>query len=183
MTTEQYTNFCNLLSTFSAKSAALKTSEAAIELAHVNAADSLQPEFARAKTELASDEEKLKEMCVKFSAELFPDGKCSHATPFGTVKLTTSTGLDFTDEEKLLLLIRVRCLEDAVSKTPRGFNIEQLIRTQEAPNLEALERLDDATLSLFGITRRTTKSLKIVPVTVKADKPAKSSSKKGKGAE
>ena len=73
--------------------------------------------------------------------------KKSIKTPYGTVKFHTGTRLEVINDEATVKLLR------AEQKASPDFKAGDYIRTAEAPNLEALEAMDDATLARFMVKR------------------------------
>lgn len=184
MNATQYNRINELLSEYSTLASAFDLAEAEIKILQLAAAKELLPKHAELKIKLADLEEKLRALADAFYAELFPeaDEKRTHATPFGSLKYHKSSSLEFDDEEKVLLKIKLACDRELqrvrnLTEPPR-FTEAQLVRTFEEPNRDALGDLDDATLALFGITRVKKDNFKIVPFSMKTDRPAKA--KKGK---
>jgi hypothetical protein len=177
MTSQQYNRLNELLSQFSTLSAALEAAEAEIKTAQLAAAAELLPKHAAAKVSLANLESTLRRLCEDLYAELFPENKREHKTPFGAVKWHKSSSLEFDDEEKVCLKIAKACDEEEAysAKDQRAplFTADQLLRTKVEPNLEALETLSDGILHLFGIRRERADNFKVVPFAMKTDKPAK----------
>ena len=177
MTSKEYNRLNELLSQFSLLNAALETAEAEIKTVQLTAAQELLPKHAVAKVALANIESAVRTLTDSLYAELFPKDKRSHKTPFGEVKYTKSTSLEYDDEEKVALKIHAACDAEeahaARDKRPPLFTSEQLLRTRVEPKLEALEALSDAQLYAFGIRREHKDNFKIVPFAMKTDKPAK----------
>jgi phage host-nuclease inhibitor protein Gam len=177
MNANQYNEINLLLSQFSELNAALESAEAEIKTVQLAAARELLPKHAAAKVALSDLEAKLKRLSETYYEELFPeDKKRTHATPFGSLQFRRSTSLVVEDEEKAMLKIKLACVDELAAEAnghkPR-FAEEQLVRTKEELNLEALEKLDDATLAAFGISREKKENFKVLPFEMKADKPAK----------
>lgn len=97
-------------------------------------------------------------------------------TPYGTVKMHHSTKLHIPDEEASLLLVqneleRLKCdalsadpeIRDSALQSLQELNARDLVRRKESLNLEALERLSDATLRRFRIERCKDESFSVVP--------------------
>src|SRR5207249_1718914 len=135
---------------------------------------------AELKVKLTELEQQLRKISDAHYDELFPgapgEEKRSHKTPFGEIKFHRSSSLEFDDEEKVLLKIKLACERESarvrnLSEPPR-FSLEQLVRTREEPNLLGMDGLDDATLALFGVTRQTKDNFKVVPFAMKSDKVA-----------
>jgi phage host-nuclease inhibitor protein Gam len=183
MNANQYNTINELLSQFSACSAAVNAAEAEIVTVQLAAAEQLLPKHAAAKIALADLEARLRKLSDEHYDELFPpeDKKRSHKTPFGTLKYNKSSSLEVDDEEKAILKIKVACTDELARESeghPPRFTREQLIRTREELDLEALGKLDDLTLAAFGIKRVHKDNFKIAPFEMASDKPAKDNGKK-----
>jgi len=182
MNASQYNQINELLSEYSRLNAALELAEAEIKTIQLAAAQELLPRHAAAKVALSDLEASLRKISDAHYESLFPDAKKrTHATPFGSLEYRKSTKLEVEDEEKSMLRIKVASTNELARESegfkPR-FTAEQLIRTREELNLEALGELDDATLAMFAITRARKDNFKIVPFTMASDKPAKKHGKK-----
>jgi hypothetical protein len=186
MTTPDYAKINQLLSEFSQISAALEHAEAEIKTVQLAAAHELLPKHADLKMRHAALEAELRKLADRHYDELFPaaDDKRTHATPFGSLKYRKSSSIEIADPEIVLLKIESACAKELdrvrnMNEPPR-FTHDQLVRTYEEPNLQALSELDDATLALLGCIRKQEDNFKIVPFQMKSDKPAKKDSKKEK---
>ena len=107
---------------------------------------------------------------IKALAQKHPDwfaARKTLKTPFGTVKSTTTNRLEIPNPEVTVLL-----LEAAFTADPT-FDVDAFIRTNTEPDVEALEKLDDATLAKFRITRVTDESIKVTPAEVKLGQAVK----------
>ncbi len=179
MTPAKYNQINELLAEFSKISAGLEGAEAEIKKVQLAAAAGLLPTHAELKVKLSDLETKLKALADEHYTELFPasEEKRTHNTPFGALQYRKSSSLEFKDEEKVMLKMRLACNNEYERARQGGeeprFKWGQIVRTSEAPNLEALSEFDDATLSLFGITREHKDNFKISPFDMKSDKPAK----------
>src|SRR6185312_3476620 len=81
-------------------------------------------------------------------------------TPYGTAKLTKASRLESSNEEATVKLLR------AEERANPEFKADDFIRKQEVPNLEALERLDDATLGRFMVKRVVEDKFSVSPASV-----------------
>ncbi len=173
MTPTKYNSLNELLAEFSELTAELSAIEAEVNKSQITAARPLLPQHANTKARIAEIEARLREIAIA-NPELFPDDKRTHNTPFGAISFRKSTSLDFDDEEKVILKIKVACVKEmrraSLAGTPPAFTEETLLRSRQEPNLEALEKLDDAQLAVFGITREETEKFSVKPLEVKADK-------------
>jgi hypothetical protein len=183
MNAQQYNKLNELLSEYSQISAALEAVEGEIKTVQLAAAHELLPRHAQLKIRTGDLESLLRAFADAHYDELFPaaDDKRTHATPFGSVKYRKSTSIEIADAELALLKIKLACAKELdrvrnLGEPPR-FTQDQLVRTYEEPNLEALRELDDATLALMGCVRKHEDNFKIVPFQMKSDKPAKANGK------
>lgn len=106
------------------------------------------------------------EVIVRRHPEWFTE-RASIKTPYGTVKFTTSNYLVIPNEEVSTLLI-----EQEAEKNPE-FNRDEFISTKKVLSVEALEKLDDATLKRLRITRASDKNVKVVAAKVDMGKAVK----------
>lgn len=177
MNASQYNEINDLLSQFSTLSAALESAESEIKRVQLAAAQDLLPRHAAAKVALTDLEARLRKLSEQFYEELFPeDKKRTHHTPFGSLQFRKSSSLEVDDEEKAMLKIKVACTQELARESeghPPRFTEDQLLRTRQELNLDALGELDDATLALFSIARVHKDNFKVLPFEMKADKPAK----------
>lgn len=176
MNADQYNAINTLLSKYSELSAALESAEAEIKTVQLAAARDLLPKHAAAKVALGELEGALRKLSDRHYTELFPDEKRTHKTPFGAIEYRKSSSLEVEDEEKSILKIKVACTEELARRSegrPPCFTEDQLIRTREELNLEALAQLDDTTLAMFGIVRVCKDNFKLSPFAMKTDKPAR----------
>ncbi len=180
MKPEQYAHINKLISRYSEICAQIEEAEASIKRCQLDSAQELLPTHAQLKVQQTAVEEELRGLTAAHHRELFPEeDKRNHKTPFGTLQFHRSSSLEFDDEEKVLLKIKLACQKEADHAQRTGaaarFTQEQLIRTKEMPNLEVIGTFDGPTIALFGITREEKDNFKVVPFTMKADKPAKAS--------
>jgi len=172
----QYNKINELIAEFSTINAAFELAEAEIKTLQLAAAKELLPKHAKLKIQLSQIEDQLKKLADDHDTSLFPDDKRTHKTPFGSLKYKKSTALEVADEEKAILKIQRACTLELARESegrPPRFTEEQLLRIRTDLNLEALEKLDDATLALFGIKRIHKDNFKVEPFSMASDKPAK----------
>jgi len=183
MKTKEYGKLTKRIADYSKIAAELDKSEAIIKERQLNAARTLLPRHSQLKAKQSEIEAEVRVMAEANYQDLFgADDKRTHQTPFGKMQFRKSEYVDFDDAEKLILKIKVLCTQEKElaakeNREPR-FTLAQLVRTSEAPNIEALERLDDLTLALFGAQRKHEDNFKITPPTIKSDKPAKATEMK-----
>jgi hypothetical protein len=180
MTPTKYNGLNELLAEFSDLTARLVTIEASVNKSQIAAARPMLPDHANTTARLSEIESKLRTIAVE-NPELFPEEKKTHNTPFGAISFRSSTSLDFDDEEKVVLKIIHACDKERTRADRAGvpplFTEDSLLRKRLEPDLEALEKLTDAELALFGIERKTTEKFSVKPLEVKADKLLKKAEK------
>jgi hypothetical protein len=107
---------------------------------------------------------------IKALFEKHPDWrgeKKSVSTPFGAVEQRTVTELVVENPALTVALIERRGEQDATFKTA------DLLHIEKTPNLEALERFDDATLVSLGVSRKKTERITVKPTKVSVAKTVK----------
>ena len=164
---------------YSRLSAELQGTESRVNIASVEATEPMLPEYSETKMRIADIEARLRVIAVE-NPELFPDEKKTHKTPFGSISFRAVTYMDIDkeDEETLVLKVKDACHREILlamreKRAPR-LQVEKLIRTREALNIEALELFSDEELKhLFGIERKREEKFSVKPLEVKADKLAK----------
>ena len=181
MTPVDYNNMNELLAEYSQLAARLATIEASVNSSQIAAAKPMLPDHANTKARLGEIEAKLRDIASK-NPDLFPDDKRSHNTPFGSIAFRRSTFLDVDDDtEKVVLKIKLACQKEAQraarANMPPLFTEETLLRKHEEPDLEALEKLSDADLRMFGIERKESEKFSVKPLEVKTDKLLKKTDK------
>lgn len=104
--------------------------------------DEHKAEYARLQEAATKAETALEGIC-RAHPEWFQVAK-SIKTPYGKVAFRTGTSLEVKDDEATVKLIRAILPKDEAAK---------FVRIVEVPDLEALEKLDDAELSKFMVKR------------------------------
>jgi hypothetical protein len=180
MTPHSYNQLNQLLADHSRLSAELAGIESDANLRTLRAVTPLLPTHAETKAAIGEIEGKVRAIAVA-NPELFPEDKKTHTTPFGAISFRTTSFLEIEDEEKAMLKIKLACEREMLRATRAGtpplFTEDTLLRTKQECNLEALEKLDDAQLALFGIARKSEEKFSLKPLEVKADKLSKKATK------
>src|ERR1043166_2943602 len=138
-TKEDFANLVNLLAVYSDASNRLAELETTANFALLQIVDEHKAEYAQLQKAL-TDAEAALELIALAHTEWFGGDRKSIKTPYGAVKFHRGTKLVVKNEEAAILLI-----QREAEHNPE-FKAEDYLRKVEALNLEALERLDDATL-------------------------------------
>lgn len=107
---------------------------------------------------------------LKAFFEKFPEwrgDKKSVTTPFGSVEQRTVVEIEITKPQVTVALIKARGLTD------KDFTAADFLHVEEKPNIEALERLDDAQLAALGAQRVRRESVTVKPAKVSVAKVTK----------
>jgi hypothetical protein len=122
--------------------------------------DTRRKEYADLQQKIADSQEGI-ELAATLNPQWFEKSK-TLKTPYGTVAFRKTTKLNVKNEEVSIVLIEqfTELLGDKEKEVAESY-----IRTNKELDLEALEKLSDAELKKFRITRETTESC-----TVKAAK-------------
>lgn len=166
-----YQNLVNLLAIFSEATNRMLSMQAEMQGQYMELIDGSKPEYAELQAQLGEAETALESLALAHR-EWFPEKRKSIKTPYGTVKLTTTTVLEVPNEEATIILIE-SAGEEAKSK---------FLRTNVEINREALEALSDAELKPFRIKRIKDQSFKVTAAQLdmgKAVKDAAKAEKKG----
>lgn len=145
----------NLLAVFSEAKTRLAELEAGANAALLELIDEHKADYAQLQETATKAETALEVLCRRHP-EWFRDAK-SLKTPYGKVAFRSGSSLVVKDDEATVNLLRA---EEARTHARREaghpeeiFKAADFIRTVELPNLEALEKLDDATLKKFMVSR------------------------------
>ena len=163
--TPDFQNLVNLLAVYSEASNRLAELQADVNRQTLELIDEHKPEYAALQETLAKSEASL-EMISREHPEWFGPRAKSLKTPYGIVKFHASTKLEIPNEEATLLLI-----ERELERDPEF--PKDAIRTSQALNLEALERLDDSTLKRLRVTRVPNDNFSVKPATIDLGKAVK----------
>ena len=152
--TATFNNLVNLLSVYSEAYARNSTLEAEIAEMTLSLIDDTKKEYAEIQTVLTQAESALETLC-RANPTWFQE-KRSVKTPYGSVGFKRISKLLVPNEELSIELVKAA---ERAADAPLG-----LIRTKDALDLEALEKLDDGALKAFRITRANTDEFSVKPV-------------------
>ena len=155
--TPEFENFIDLLAIYSEAHAQMATLEAEINKEHLDLIDGHRKTYTKLQEALSKTRIAL-EAVVEAHPEWYGKKK-SIVTAYGKVSTRTSTKLKIANPGNTLILI-----EHTFSQDPE--KCAQYVRTVKELDLEALEKLDDASLARFRITRETTETFKVEPKTI-----------------
>jgi hypothetical protein len=163
----EFSNAVDLLAIFSDASNRLDELQAEANGELLELLDDKKPEYAKWQELLAKAEAALEVLTLKHP-EWFSANRRSIKTPYGTIKLHSSSKLEVKNEELTIALIEHEAEEQASLaiatdgyKPP--FDAASLLRTRKELNLEALEQLDEAALKQFRVKRLTKDNFSVVP--------------------
>lgn len=158
---EDFKEVVNLMAVGSEAAAQLEAIKAEIDAAYLELVDEFKAPWAKLQATLAQAEAAMEVYC-RTHPEWFKAVK-SIKTPFGKVAFRAGTSLVVKDEEATVRLI------EAVFAPEAG----QYIHQQKVPNLEALEKLDDAELKRVMVKRVAADVFKFTPAEVDLGTAAK----------
>jgi hypothetical protein len=165
-----YKNLVDLMALFAEATGRLGELEATIQEAFLKLVDEHREEFARFQQVAASSEASIEDLAL-LHPEWFKKAK-TLKTPYGSVGFRKTSKLVVKNEEVTILLIQ-QAGEEAKGK---------YIRTFEALDLEALEKLDDADLKKFRIVREESQSCSVKAAKIDLGKAVAESADKDKAA-
>ena len=168
--TEDYANALNLLAVHTEAANRLAELETDANDQFIDIVDGLRADYAEAQIKLSESEAALR-LIAEAHPEWFADSR-SFRTPYGAIKWRKAPKLDVANEEATLAKLELR--EERVD----GFKAEDFTRTRKELNLEALERLDDATLKQLGIARIIEDKFSVTPAKVDLGKAVKQAAAK-----
>ncbi len=163
---EDFANVVNLLAVYSDASNRLTELETTANFGLLGIVDEHKAEYAQLQKALTDAESALELICLAHK-EWFGADRKSIKTPYGTVKFHSGTKLVVKNEEATVLLI-----QREAEHNPE-FKLDDYLRKVETPNLEALERLDDAALRKFRVERVREDKFSVVPAKVDMGKAVK----------
>jgi hypothetical protein len=169
--TEDFQNLVNLLAVFTEASNRLAQLQTDANNQLLDALDEIKVDYAKLQETVTQAEAAMELIALKHP-EWFAV-KRSIKTPYGTVSLRKATRLDVPNEEATIILIkhlaekRARDQAQAIAGAPvEPFDASTFIRTKEELDLEALEKLDDATLAQLRIKRVQDDKFSVKPATL-----------------
>jgi len=156
----------NLLAVYSEASNRLDELEASANGSLLELIDAHKTEYAQLQHTLAQTETAL-EVIALSHPDWFSEKRRSIKTPYGTVKFHASIKLEVKNEEVTLLLL------DKLAQENPEFKRVDYVRAHEELNIEALEKLDDATLKKLRIDRVPNDNFSVVAAKVDMGKAVK----------
>jgi hypothetical protein len=178
-TTEDFQEMINLLAVFTAATNQLNDLQSEANEDMLEWLDTAKGEYASLQETLTKAEAAL-EIIARRHPEWFQTKK-SIKTPYGVVKLTSSTSLEIPNEEATLVRMelkkeRSQILAEAARAEGKEFPVfdpEAFIRTTRELDREALEKLSDLELAELGITRVVEENFSVKPATLDLGKAVK----------
>lgn len=156
----------NLLAVLSEAASRLAEIEADANSELLTLIDEHKGDYAQCQQKAMEAETALEILCRR-NPDWFKTAK-SIKTPYGKVAFRSGTRLEVKDEEAAVKLIRAIRPADA----------DDFIRTVEVPNVEALEKLDDAELARYLIKRVSADAFSATPAKVDFGKAVKEAAAK-----
>lgn len=163
--TDEFANMVNLIAVYYEASNQLASLENTVNDEYLECIDGSKGEYAKLQ-KILQDTEKALEVVALKHPEWFGK-KRSLKTPYGTLKLGTSTKLDIPNEEVTMLLI------EQEGEKNKGFDAGIYIHSKKTLDREALEKCDDATLTKWRVKRISTETFSVVPARIDLGKAVK----------
>lgn len=163
---QDYKNLIDLLAVYSEGKRRVAALELDAQEEFTGIVDGVRSAYAEAQLAVTQSEAAIK-LIVLQHPEWFEEKK-TVKTPYGQVQTRTTTKLEVPNEEASILLIERQGEEAEASFT----------HTKKSLNLEALEKLSDAQLKAYRITRVTDESVTVKEASLDLGKAVKSASKK-----
>ena len=161
-----YESVINLLAVLGEANRQLAELEREIEAGYVALVTPHRERYAKLQATVSETEAAL-EVISRRNEQWFAEAK-NVKTPYGIVKFTSSRELVVTDEG-----ISVQLVKALAGKAGE----EQLLRTVQVLNREALEKLPDAELARYAIIRKTKENFKVGTEVVDLGKAVKAADK------
>jgi len=156
-----YKNLVDLMALHAEAHGRMAALEAELQQEWLELVDKRRKEYADLQHTIADSQESI-EVLATLNPQWFEKAK-TLKTPYGTVAFRKTTKLNVKNEEVTIVLIEQRGEEE----------VGLYVRTKKELNLEALEKLDDAELKKFRITRETTESCTVKAAKVDLGKAVK----------
>ena len=170
----------NLLAVYSEASSRLAEIETAANAELLQLIDEHKDDYAKLQDACNKAHDALETIC-RSHPEWFA-GARSIKTPYGRVALRSASSLDVKDDEATVKLLQAEHertkAQRAVDGTSAVFAVDDYIRVVQVPNLEALEKLDDATLGKFMVKRVVADTFKVTPAELDFGKAVKDAAAK-----
>ncbi len=157
-----YLQLLDMLNVVATSTTRLAEMQAAIDQDMIDAVNEHKDTYADLQTAISDATAALEAICLAHP-EWFKEKK-SVKTLFGSVGFRDIPSLEIPCEEITLAL-----LENAADQEPMS-GIELAVKTVKTINREVLEKLTDAELARFRVTRRTGKSFSVKPAKVELGK-------------
>lgn len=166
-----FENVINLLAVLGEANRQLAELEREIEAGYVALVAPHRERYAKLQATIGETEAAL-EVISRRNQQWFTETK-NIKTPYGTVKFTSSSELVVADEGIAVQLIKALAGKDGE---------EQLLRTVQVLNREALEKLPDGELARYAILRKSKENFKVGTDIVDLGKAVKAADKSDKAA-
>jgi len=168
-TAQDFAKFIDLQQQFSAKQNLLQQLEVLINRGAQKFAEMHSTEYVVLQEELSRLDADIKALFEKHPE--WRGEKKSVATPYGNVEQRTVIELEVPNPAMTVALIKARGQAD------KEFAAADFLRVEESPNIEALERLDDAALAKLGVNRNKRESITVKPAKLNVAKAVKAAKK------
>ncbi|HEX7861832.1 MAG TPA: host-nuclease inhibitor Gam family protein [Verrucomicrobiae bacterium] len=152
--TEEFQSLINLLAVYSEATNQLSNLQSVANDHLMEVLDDLRPQYAELQGKLLEAESAM-EIIARKHPEWFNDKK-TIKTPYGAISLKSSTALDVSNEEAVLVRIELeaqRRFPAPAQKAERDEFIAKFVRSEQRLNKEALEGEEDAFLKQLGVAR------------------------------
>lgn len=166
-TSKEFEDAVDLLALYSDAANRLEELQAEANGELLQILDDKKADYAKWQEKMAQCEAGL-EILARKHPDWFSADRRSIKTPYGTIKLHSSSKLEVKNEELSTVLIeqeierqRTAAAADPLYKPP--FDASQLLRTRTVLNLEAIENLDESVLRQFRIERVRKDNFSVVP--------------------
>lgn len=173
---EDFTELVNLLSIYTEASNQLAALQNTANESVVDILDDLKGDYAALQETVTKTESAMEAIALRH-----PDWfttKKTIKTPYGQIRLHSSTELEAVNEEASIVRIKLEAQKrhpgdsDAAIAARQKF-VSQYVRSEERLNKEALELEDDAFLSIVGIKRDRKQNFSAKPATLDLGKAVK----------
>lgn len=169
---QDFARLVELQQQFTRKSNELGKLEVTMNEKSAEAAEALAANYVVLQEEVGTLEASIKAIFEKYPE--WRGEKKSINTPYGEVEKRTVTKLECENPALTVSLIEMRGELDAHFKPMDHLHIEK------SPNLEALEKYDDATLLSLGVKRTKSERINVKPAKVSVAKVVKAAKQPGK---
>lgn len=143
---EEFSNLVSLMALFSEVTNRMDDLQTDVNRQFLELIDEHKAEYAELQDKAAQAEKALEILTLR-NPGWFSEKRKSIKTPYGSVKFHKSTKLEIGDEEKVILRLKLYARDNL------AFTLPNFVKNRETLDIEALEKLTDAELLAFGITR------------------------------